>query len=722
MALVNTHTRIIRLLLLLMTMVVIKDVFSQNNNPCGKSWSQWTTVWSGPNGQVDYQLEFPSKSCGCGWKFVRIRHTLPYRAFVSIWLEGKDCDGKSMTSSFDAETMGGEISSDQGDWHSFKSVSGVAKVQIEYEDGDKRVKIVTTRSGTTRYINGMSEKAYNQQQQQKQKPATSSAPAYKSSNVNSNSSSINSSRTNPSSTTATASQRQAQSLEQQRLQREDAYRRQQEAERRQREEAIRQNELRYQAQLQEITRKSEARAQRDAAIMDGFAGIVSIFQKNKTDRDLREDAGKRSSKLSEYEKKLAEGGYELIDCRHCDLDGFDRCGQCKSKGSIKCSSCNGEAGKRCSSCNGTGKKGYGPYQVACFSCSGTGERKCLPCANEGSNICFLCRGRGEVQCGHCAGTGKMLERISTPVASTYTSASPAPSDYAPVAKEEVPSPVIARAEEGSNFLAKNKLKPGVKTTASGLQYQVLRVGKGKLPKMGDTLTYHTKMFDIKGRLLFDSYSSIQPAVSALEKNPNDLFNANLEAFPMMSVGSKYKFFIPSHLAFKELDVELSEGKFLPGGSALIVEYELLGVKRPVKEILQEEKRIDSMLYTPINPQLVKSYNKVKEDSLFGLTITRCYEENKRLDVKIETSILYREGDGYYPTDSYGSDIVHSSQNTGSIYDIFYIASPSSYKNIVSELEARAKSMGLKVIKVKQVKYKNEKPRKRLNGEDFWNKF
>ncbi len=706
---------------------------SQGNNPCGKSWSNWTNVWNGQNAQVDYQLEFPSKSCGCGWKYVRIRHTFPHRTFVKIWLEGQDCDGKAMTSSFEAETVGGEISGDQGDWHSFKSVSGVAKVEIEYEDGGKKVKIVTTRSGTARYINGMSEKDYNQQQQQKSTTSSPTSTPKPAGGTTNNSSSTNTTRTNSSTTTSSASQRQAQSAEQQRLQREEASRKQQEAERRQREEAIRQNELRYQAQLQEITRKSEARAERDAAIMDGFAGIVSIIQKNKAERGLREDASKRSSKLSEYQKKLAEGGYELIDCPHCDLDGFDRCGQCRGKGTIKCNICNGEAGKSCSGCRGTGKKGYGPYQVACFTCSGTGARKCLPCGNEGSNICFLCDGRGEDQCVHCNGTGKVLERVSKPPASNYSNRTTTtsyqtsdnydsnPSTYEKNSLTQEEQDMKAAIEEATNFLKKNKTKPGVKSTASGLQYQVLKPGNGRRIKLGDTISYHVRYSDIQGNVLYNSAWEKQPTKHVYTVFPK-IRPFAMEAFTMLHVGSHYKFFVGSNFAYFEQEILASKGVNMQAGAALIVDYELLSAKRPVEEILKEEKRIDSMLVKSIRPQLVKSYNKVKEDSLFCITLSRSFEEEKRTELWVETAILYREADGFYPTDSYGSDILYNINASGSVYAIFYIASPSDYKNTLIELESKAKSLGIKVVKEKKIKYENERPRKKLTGEDFWNKF
>lgn len=192
-------------------------------------------------------------------------------------------------------------------------------------------------------------------------------------------------------------------------QRQEAYRKQQEEYRRKQEEHFRQEEQRYQQQLQQITQKSESRAQRDAAIMDGFAGILSVLEKNKAEKGLKRDAGQRARRIEEYKRKLSTGEYELIDCASCRADGLTNCGQCRSQGRIKCTSCNGEAGGTCSSCRGTGKTLYGPYQLSCNNCSGTGQKKCLPCSNQGFNICFLCHGRSQLQCDDCDGTGMKLK-------------------------------------------------------------------------------------------------------------------------------------------------------------------------------------------------------------------------------------------------------------------------------------------------------------------------
>jgi len=415
----------IRFFLFLITIIISKDAFSQNDNTCDKSWSEWKTVWSSPSGKVEYQLQFFSNgkcSCGLASKYVRIRHTLPQRTYVEIWLEGKDCEDKFMKSNFGAETMNGEISNDKGDWHSFKSISGVEKVLIEYMDGEKKIKIITTRAGTKRFINSIPEEEYNKQQQQKASSSSGSPTNRSGSNKvvpgtalpaivfpgdETTNSSSNNKNTNQSTSSSSGSQTQAQLAEQQRQRQEEAKRKQQEAERRQREEAFRQNELRYQAQLKEITRKSEVRAQRDASIMQGMGAVFTILQQNEISKGFNEDARKRRKRIDEFNTKSKDPSYELADCNKCSGEGYKYCGNCKGKGEKVCIACSGSGGKRCSSCNGSGKKSWGTYILSCTNCTGTGLKQCIACSNKGVSVCVTCYGRGEYQC-YCEGTGKML--------------------------------------------------------------------------------------------------------------------------------------------------------------------------------------------------------------------------------------------------------------------------------------------------------------------------
>lgn len=405
-------SRKIGLLILLTSIGLSKYALSQNNNPCGKSWSEWRSAWNFSYGAVKYRLEFPSKNCGCGYNFVQMKHNLNYRASVKIRLEGIDCDGKMYSESFSAEIGSGEVSSKAGNYHHFKSLPNVASVEIDFENENKKIRVAGDKSGNKTYINGMSEESYNQQQQKK------ASGSSRSSSNNSSPKKVVSGTADPaisfpqngsSGTTQSnnVKQNQAQIAEQQRIQREEASRKQREAERRQREEAARQNELRYKAQLQEITRKSEARAQRDAGIMQGVGALFSMLEQEKIRKGLAEDAIKRKKRIDEFNSKSTDPDYELIDCNTCRGVGYKSCGTCQGKGEKVCMACSGNGGKRCSSCGGTGKKGWGTYTLACTNCSGTGTKQCMACGNKGIAVCITCYGRGEDQC-YCDGTGKKL--------------------------------------------------------------------------------------------------------------------------------------------------------------------------------------------------------------------------------------------------------------------------------------------------------------------------
>ncbi len=148
---------------------------AQGNNPCGKSWSEWRTGWNFSYGRVLFRLEFPSKSCGCGYNFVQMQHNIPNRARVTMRLEGVDCDGKKYGENFSKEINGGEISPSGAEYHWFKSMPTVVKVEIDFEDGKNRIKLVGDQSGSKTYINGMTEQAYKQQQQQQQQKAATNA-------------------------------------------------------------------------------------------------------------------------------------------------------------------------------------------------------------------------------------------------------------------------------------------------------------------------------------------------------------------------------------------------------------------------------------------------------------------------------------------------------------------------------------------------------------------
>ena len=128
-------------------------------------------------------------------------------------------------------------------------------------------------------------------------------------------------------------------------------------------------------------------------------------------------------------------------------------------------------------------------------------------------------------------------------------------------------------EAGEKFLAQNKLRPEVKTTASGLQYEVLTEGTGEKPTASDSVTCHYRGTFLDGNGFDNSYDRGQPITFAL----GGVIPGWTEGLQLMSVGSKYKFYIPYKLGYGAFDYMT-----IPGGSMLTFEVELLEVRKKVQ--------------------------------------------------------------------------------------------------------------------------------------------
>ena len=141
---------------------------------------------------------------------------------------------------------------------------------------------------------------------------------------------------------------------------------------------------------------------------------------------------------------------------------------------------------------------------------------------------------------------------------------------AAAAAEEQAAAGQKNLQAGQAFLTENKTKEGIVETASGLQYQVLQEGDGPKPKASDTVTVHYRGTLLDGNEFDSSYSRGQPATFGL----NQVIAGWTEGVQLMPVGSKYKFFIPSNLAYGE---QGAGGRIGPN-ETLIFEVELLEIK------------------------------------------------------------------------------------------------------------------------------------------------
>lgn len=124
-------------------------------------------------------------------------------------------------------------------------------------------------------------------------------------------------------------------------------------------------------------------------------------------------------------------------------------------------------------------------------------------------------------------------------------------------------------KEGETFLADNKTKPGVVTTASGLQYQILQEGTGVKPVATDKVKCN-----YEGKLLNGTvFDSSEKQGHAIEFSVNGVIRGWTEALQLMPVGSKWRLFIPSDLAYGDQQM----GPDIKPGSTLVFEVELLDI-------------------------------------------------------------------------------------------------------------------------------------------------
>jgi FKBP-type peptidyl-prolyl cis-trans isomerase len=123
--------------------------------------------------------------------------------------------------------------------------------------------------------------------------------------------------------------------------------------------------------------------------------------------------------------------------------------------------------------------------------------------------------------------------------------------------------------EGQKFLAENKVKEGVQTTASGLQYKVITVGDGAKPVATDTVKVHYRGTLLDGTEFDSSYARNEPISFGL----NRVIAGWTEGVALMPIGSKFMFFIPPELAYGA-----GGGGPIPPNSTLIFEVELLDIE------------------------------------------------------------------------------------------------------------------------------------------------
>lgn len=126
---------------------------------------------------------------------------------------------------------------------------------------------------------------------------------------------------------------------------------------------------------------------------------------------------------------------------------------------------------------------------------------------------------------------------------------------------------------GQDFLATNGKKPGVVTTPSGLQYQVITAGTGPKPKESDIVRVHYTGTLLDGTKFDSSLDRGQPATIPLQQ----VVPGWREGIQLMPVGSKYRLWIPGNLAYGE---QGTPGGPIGPNATLVFEVELLGIEKP----------------------------------------------------------------------------------------------------------------------------------------------
>lgn len=125
------------------------------------------------------------------------------------------------------------------------------------------------------------------------------------------------------------------------------------------------------------------------------------------------------------------------------------------------------------------------------------------------------------------------------------------------------------AKAGKAFLQENAKKPGVKTTKSGLQYLLLKEGKGKSPSANSNVRVHYEGRLIDGTVFDSSIARQQP----VDFRITQVITGWTEGLQLMKVGAKYRFFIPADLAYGQI----GSGDIIEPNSTLIFDIELLEI-------------------------------------------------------------------------------------------------------------------------------------------------
>ncbi len=122
-------------------------------------------------------------------------------------------------------------------------------------------------------------------------------------------------------------------------------------------------------------------------------------------------------------------------------------------------------------------------------------------------------------------------------------------------------------KSGEDFLEKNRQKPGIIETESGLQYQVIEEGEGDTPDENAYVTLHQRAMLIDGKVIEDTFKENQPDEVKME----EMIEGYREGLMLMKKGARYKLFVPSELAWGKKGT----GSKIPPNAVLIFDVRLI---------------------------------------------------------------------------------------------------------------------------------------------------
>jgi FKBP-type peptidyl-prolyl cis-trans isomerase FklB len=153
--------------------------------------------------------------------------------------------------------------------------------------------------------------------------------------------------------------------------------------------------------------------------------------------------------------------------------------------------------------------------------------------------------------------------------------------------------IVANAAESEKFLEENGKKEGIQTTASGLQYKVLKEGDGIAPGPEDFVTVNYRGTLIDGKEFDSSYAKGEP----IRVQVDGVIKGWTEALPMMKPGAKWQLFVPPHLGYGRR----GSGQRIPPNKVLVFEMELLAVEKGDQADHIIRGKQPQMIWTILNP-------------------------------------------------------------------------------------------------------------------------